>query len=204
MSVDLREHWNSVYQKLGPEAVSWYEAEPTTLDLVAAAADGEDAWILDVGGGASCLVDRLLDRGYARLAVADVSRAALDAAQRRLGSRADQVRWLEQDVRALELDFGVDVWHDRAVFHFLTAGQDRERYRDRLLEALRPSGHVVLSTFALDGPTRCSGLDVARYGAGELAEALGPELSLVSARARSHTTPAGGEQRFIQAVLRRS
>jgi len=130
--------------------------------------------------------------------------AALEAARLRLGPRADRVRWLEQDVRALELDFAVDVWHDRAVFHFLTSALDRERYRDRLLEALHPTGHVVLSTFALDGPSRCSGLNVVRYGPEQLAEVLGPGLSVISARARTHTTPAGGEQRFVQAVLRRS
>jgi len=202
--VGPREHWDAVYRRLGPEAVSWYEAEPTTLDLVESAAAGKDAWILDIGGGASGLVGRLLDRGHAHLAVADVSRAALEAARLRLGPRADRVRWLEQDVRALELDFAVDLWHDRAVFHFLTAALDRQRYRERLLKALRPTGHVVISTFALDGPSRCSGLEVVRYGPEQLAEALGPELSLVSARARTHTTPAGGEQRFVQAVLRRS
>jgi len=201
--VDLREHWDGIYHKLGPGSLSWYEAEPTTLDLVVAAAPGRDASILDVGGGAPLLVDRLLDRGYTHLAVADVSEAALDAARARLGARAEQVRWLAQDVRELEACFAVDVWHDRAVFHFLTAAVDRDRYRDRMLATLRPGGHVVLSTFALDGPPKCNGLDVVRYDVAQLAKMLGPELRLVDSRARAHTTPAGREQRFIQVLLRR-
>jgi ubiquinone/menaquinone biosynthesis C-methylase UbiE len=156
-----------------------------------------------VGGGASSLVDRLLDQGYRRIIVADISEVALDAARRRLGERAPHATWLVTDARKLRLPEQVDVWHDRAVFHFLTSDEDQEAYLSSLRRALRVGGYVVLATFGLEGPERCSGLPVERYDAAKLAHRLGPDFELLRSIDRRHVTPSGGAQQFVYAAFRR-
>ena len=159
--------------------------------------------MLEVGGGASALVDGLLDRGYVNVKVVDLSQRALTQVQERLGSRASGVSFHQGDARTLRLDRLVDIWHDRAVFHFLTAEEDRSAYLDTLQRTLRPGGHVVLATFSLDGPEKCSGLPVQRYSAETLGRTLGKSYRLIRSLDRTHVTPTQKEQRFTYAVFRR-
>jgi SAM-dependent methyltransferase len=157
-----------------------------------------------VGGGASVLVDRLLDRGFTNLAVLDVSARALSVARERLRERSGAVRWIEGDVRERVLDRdSVDLWHDRAVFHFLTAPGDQRAYVEHLAHALRSGGHAIIATFALDGPEKCSGLNVSRYSAATLADTLGERFELLRSTERTHTTPAFREQRFTYTLFRK-
>ena len=166
------------------------------MELIGAVAPAKDSRIVDIGGGASRLVDCLLEDGYEHLTVVDVSEAALQAARERLGVRAESVTWRAADVRNLRLPEEVDVWHDRAVFHFLTSEGDRARYKDRLSSVLKPGGSAIIATFALEGPEKCSGLPVARYSAESLASELGDQFALVDARRHLHTTPWGATQAF--------
>lgn len=202
--MDVKAHWEGVYRDHAPEQVSWYERVPVaSLDLVAEAGLASDAALLDVGGGASSLAGELVDAGHTDVSVADVSAAALEAARRRLGDRADRVEWIEADVRSHEFGRRYDLWHDRVVLHFMVERRDRDRYLDVLRRTLRPGGHLIVAAFGPDGPTRCSGLTVTRYGEDELARALGPEFEPVSARLAIHQTPSGGTQQFLYAHLRR-
>jgi SAM-dependent methyltransferase len=165
---------------------------------------GPEASLIDIGGGDSTLVDVLLDRGYRRVTVLDLSAAALERARTRLGSRGDAVTWLEGDATRANLPpAAFDLWHDRAVFHFLTSEEDRVRYVRTASLALKPSGTLIMATFALDGPSKCSGLPVERYDAAALARALGHDFILQRALGDTHRTPAGSEQRFLYAVFRR-
>ncbi len=196
-AASTREHWNAVYGQKAEDEVSWFQPHPgTSLALVERCAAGRAARIVDVGGGASRLVDDLLDRGYEDVTVLDVSDAALERARRRLGARAARVGWVACDVTRWEPDRAFDVWHDRAAFHFLVRPEDRAAYRSVLLRALRPGGHAVVATFAADGPERCSGLPVARWEPETLAAELGPGLRLVDWEREEHRTPAGKVQRF--------
>ncbi len=159
---------------------------------------------MDVGGGASLLVDRLLDQGSSNLTVIDLSARALSLSRERLGERGRSVRWIEADVRQPVLaPSSVDLWHDRAVFHFLTTPDDKRAYLDHMTRALRPGGHAVIATFALDGPLKCSGLEVSRYSPATLAEAMGGGFDLLRSEKRTHVTPAGREQRFTYALFRK-
>jgi SAM-dependent methyltransferase len=200
-----KEHWQRVYATRAPESLSWFQAEPSlSLEWIEAATPDRDAPILDVGGGASTLVDGLLDRGYRDLTVLDLAAPALDAARRRLGARAGRVSWREADLLAEPLAAAsVALWHDRAVFHFLVDAADRARYAERAAHAIRPGGHALLATFAADGPRRCSGLEVRGYAAPELALELGTSFELVDERREEHRTPAGAVQRFQYVLLRR-
>jgi SAM-dependent methyltransferase len=173
------------------------------LDLIGAVAPARESTIVDIGGGASLLVDYLLDRGYCDVMVVDVSAAALDAARTRLGLRADVVTWIVADARYVRLPRQVDLWHDRAVFHFLTDEVDRQAYLDSARAALRVGGHLVMAVFGLGGPDRCSGLPVEQYDAEKLGGSLGPEFQLVRSLRRQHLTPGGATQEFVHAVLRR-
>lgn len=194
---DPKTHWEAVYHDRDPVEVSWYQDEPAmSLRMIRAAGIRPGDPLIDVGGGASLLVDRLLDEGFSRLAVLDVSRTALQAARRRLGERAHRVTWYEADATAFDPPVTFALWHDRAVFHFLTEPADRRRYRDALDRALKPGGAVVVGTFAPDGPTRCSGLPVVRYAADGLARELGAGYRLVEEDAEVHHTPSGKDQRF--------
>lgn len=196
--MNRQEHWNQVYQTKGTDDVSWYQRRPDlSLALIAASSVSKDAGIIDVGGGASTLVDFLLDDGYSRLAVLDLSGAALSHSRSRLGARAGGVEWFEADVTSFEPPHRFGLWHDRAVFHFLTAADDRRGYVATLRRTLQPGGTVVLSTFALDGPPKCSGLDVMRYDEQAILAELGAEFLLQEVRRETHITPWQTEQRFI-------
>lgn len=194
-------HWNEVYAHKEPDAVSWYQREPAlSLELIGRAGVPAGARIVDVGSGASGLVDRLYDRGY-RVTVLDLAESALERSRTRLGARAADVDWIVDDVTSWQPDRTYDLWHDRAVFHFFTDPADRAGYRRALEAGLAPGGHAVIATFAPDGPERCSGLPVVRWSAEELADELG--LLLVAELREAHRTPAGGIQSFTWALLRR-
>ena len=174
------------------------------MEFIGAVAPKPDAAIVDVGGGASLLVERLLDQGFTNLAVLDVSARALSIARDRLPDRSASVRWIEGAVRRPVVEPGsIDLWHDRAVFHFFTSPEDQRAYVEHLTRALRPGGHAIIATFALDGPPRCSGLDVARYSAETLAGTLGEGFELLRSTERTHVTPAAREQRFTYALFRK-
>jgi SAM-dependent methyltransferase len=199
-----QDHWQNVYTTKGEQEVSWFQETPSaSLDLIANLPLVPDSSIIDVGGGASRLVDHLLDRGHCDLTVLDLSEAALSAARGRLGARAERVAWIAADVTRWQPARRYALWHDRAAFHFLTEHDQRIAYRDVLTSVLEPGGYAIIGTFALDGPERCSGLPVARYDADGLQRALGSAFELVHSRRHSHATPGGSEQRFQFAVFRR-
>jgi trans-aconitate methyltransferase len=202
-STGERQHWERVHAGAEPHELSWFQSEPSTsLELLDALGVGPDASLVDVGGGSSRLVDRLLDRGFADLTVLDVSEAALAAAQARLGARADAIAWLLADVREWRPERRYDVWHDRALLHFFVDLPDRERYAETLRGAVAPGGAVVIATFAPDGPETCSGLPVRRHDAGAIATLLGPGAELVAERRDEHVTPRGRVQPFTCAAFR--
>jgi SAM-dependent methyltransferase len=195
---DVRSHWEKVYQTKRPDEVSWYRPHlNVSLALIADATQSRDAHVIDVGGGESTLVDDLVAHGYRHVSVLDVSRTALEVAQTRLGRAADVVEWLCGDVTTLPLpQHRYDVWHDRAVFHFLTGAADRMAYVNQVAHAVKPGGHVIVATFGPDGPTKCSGLDVVRYDADALHDEFGAKFRLVQHLSEQHRTPTGNVQQF--------
>lgn len=197
--MDAKLHWEKVYSSKGPQEVSWYRPHlDASLALIERALKDRDSSLIDVGGGESTLVDDLLLRGYKNLTVLDVSSEAIEFTRRRLGSAAEQVRWIAADICRIELDSqAYDLWHDRAVFHFLTAKEQRAAYVRQVLRAVKPGGHVILATFGPQGPTKCSGLDVVRYDAPSLGEEFGPRLRLVESFTEQHGTPFGTTQQFL-------
>lgn len=198
------DHWNRIFTSKGERDVSWFEAMPAvSLELLEAAGLDEDTCVFDVGGGDSHLVDYLAARGLQCLAVLDVSGAALERARSRMGAAAAVPIWIEADVSGPWSLKPMDIWHDRAAFHFLTDPSDRAAYRAHLLETLKPGGSAIIATFALDGPETCSGLPVMRYSPETLARELGPALELVESRPHTHTTPWGTTQSFQYSRLRR-
>ena len=204
--MDDKQHWETVYETKPPDTVSWYSPHlETSLALIERAAPGHGAAILDVGGGASTLVDDLIGRGYRDVSVLDISTAALDIAKRRLGAAASKVDWLVTDILLAKLQpQRYDLWHDRAVFHFLTAQDRRQAYVQQLVHALKPGGHAVIASFGPEGPQRCSGLDTARYDAAALARVLGPGLTLMDSMLEMHPTPSGTNQQFLYTLFRRA
>ncbi|PZV04106.1 MAG: SAM-dependent methyltransferase [Cyanobium sp.] len=201
-----KKHWETIYATKAPESLSWYQAHADdSLRLLQAAGLPLDAAIIDVGGGASTLVDDLLNLGYQRITVLDLSGTALAVTKERLGARAAAVQWLEADILTATLpDQAYDVWHDRAVFHFLTSPADQQAYVQAVLQALKPGGTLLLETFAEDGPTTCSGLPVVRYSPVRLQETLGNAFSLLSHERFSHRTPGGAEQHFLSCRFQRT
>ena len=196
-------HWERVYAD-GCEDVSWFQARPDlSLHLIKSSGVAKDAGIIDVGGGASSLVDCLLDEGYSPLAVLDISPTALRYARDRLGSRARLVNWFEADVTTFDRPRRFGLWHDRAVFHFLTDAAERRAYVQILRRTLTPDGTVIIATFAMDGPTRCSGLPAERYDARKISDELGPEFSLIEEVSEVHRTPSGTGQAFSYFHFRR-
>lgn len=202
---DKRQHWEAIYSGRSPLEVSWYQKEPSlSLRLIDSCSLEKDAAIIDVGGGASLLVDRLLDQGYTRLAVLDISPTALSFARNRLGPKAQSIEWFEADITAFQPPHPFSLWHDRAVFHFLTEASDRRRYTEVLQISLKPGGHLILAAFAIGGPTTCSGLDIVQYNADKLRAELGDDFKLVDEDAETHTTPAGAKQSFSYFHLQKS
>lgn len=203
-NIERRAHWENVYQTRGEREVSWYEESPSiSLDYIRATGAKPGASIIDIGGGASRLVDTLLDEGFEAVTVLDLSEKALATSKARLGARGAKVQWVAADVTTWEPSQTYDVWHDRAAFHFLTDPKDRAAYAARVLRAVRPGGHVIIGTFALDGPERCSGLPVVRYDAASLGKILGPSFKLIESRNHGHQTPMGAIQRFQFSWFRR-
>jgi len=190
-------HWDNIYERTSPLEVSWFQSVPAlSLRLIQAAAPGKDEPLVDVGGGASVLVDCLLREGYRRLAVLDISARALALARARLGDAASQVEWFEADVTDFTPPHPFRLWHDRAVFHFLTDPADRRGYMETLNRAVPPGGHVIIAAFAVGGPTRCSGLEIVQYDAARLGAELGPGFRLLEEAGELHRTPGGQEQKF--------
>jgi SAM-dependent methyltransferase len=201
--MDAQAHWEKVYTEKAPNAVSWYRPHlETSLALIERVASRSSA-IIDVGGGESTLVDDLLSHGYEDVTVLDISRKAVDANKRRLGSASERVHWLVADITKSELPrFTYDVWHDRAVFHFLTAPHDREAYVHQAANAVRPGGYVIVSTFGPEGPTKCSGLDTVRYDAESLHREFGVHFRLLESLKELHQTPFGTIQQFLYCSCR--
>lgn len=196
----MQAHWDHVYRTKAPDQVSWFRPHlEISLDLIERCAAGNrGASIIDVGGGASTLVDDLIGRGYMNITVLDISQTALDIARNRLGSASDLVQWIAADVTEADLPVGpVDVWHDRAVFHFLTRQEDRVAYVRNVARSVRPGGHVIVGAFGPEGPLKCSGLDVVRYDADSLHDEFGPDFRLVESRKEIHETPFGTTQQFV-------
>ena len=195
--MNRKEHWNQVYQTKAPDDVSWFQSRPAiSLKLIKATRIGKDQGIIDAGGGASVLVDFLLDAEFTKLAVLDISAAALTNARKRLGARAGMVEWYEADVTGFKPSRRFNLWHDRAVFHFLTVKAHRQKYVETLKRTLAPDGHVIIATFAIDGPLKCSGLPVARYDTSAISAELGNEFQLLEQVDEAHVTPWNTEQKF--------
>jgi SAM-dependent methyltransferase len=197
--MNVRNHWEKIYATKSSESVSWYRAHlETSLALIERAAPARSASIIDVGGGESTLVDDLLARGYRNLTVLDVSPTAIEFTRKRLGSASRQVRWLIGDIAEIHLEpHAYDLWHDRAVFHFLTTRERRQAYVRQVTCAVKPGGHVIVSTFGPEGPTKCSGLEVMRYDAESLHSEFGGCFRLVESSKELHQTPSGTTQQFL-------
>ena len=203
-SSDTKVHWERVYAATNADEVSWYQAQPElSLSLVEATAIDRDAAVIDVGGGTSTLVEYLLDGGYRGVTVLDIAANAIQRARTRLGDRASRVIWLVSDICEGLPERQYDLWHDRAVFHFLTNEKDRDRYLTALKQALKPGGHLIIACFAANGPSRCSGLPVRRYGVESLSQTLGGQFVCEEARREAHQTPGGTIQGFIYCRFRR-
>lgn len=201
---DRTAHWQNVYATKGETEVSWFQDRPAiSLEMIRAASPDRAAAIIDIGGGASRLVDALLQGGYRNLAVLDLSANALDIAKKRIGATASTVDWIVADATTWRPAKTWDVWHDRAAFHFLTDPRDRAAYVERLRSAVAPGGHVIIATFAPGGPEKCSGLPVQRHDSASLSAELGPEFELVETRGETHHTPWHSTQAFQFSRFRR-
>lgn len=199
-----KQHWETVYQSKAADAVSWYRPHlDTSLALIEQALPDREAAIIDIGAGEATLVDDLLARGYRKLAVLDISAVAIDVARRRLGEAAAKVTWLVDDILQVPLPAQrFDLWHDRALFHFLTLPEQRARYVEQLTSALKPGGHVIIATFGTQGPVKCSGLDTVRHDRESLQRELGPRFRLIEQRSELHETPFGTTQQFFYGHFR--
>jgi len=202
--MNVKDHWDNVYRTRRSTEVSWFQPVPaTSLSLIERAAKDRTAAIIDVGAGASRLVATLLEQGYRRISILDVSAEALSISRAQLGDAGDSIEWILGDVTNAELPHqAFDIWHDRAVFHFLTAPEDRQRYVMQVQRTLRNGGHAVIATFADDGPLKCSGLNVARYSAEQLSQEFGSRFALVESRHEQHVTPSGVYQSFVYCLFR--
>lgn len=204
--MEPKQHWERVYSTKQTDQVSWFQPHAEqSLRMIQNTGVPRSGAIIDVGGGASTLVDDLLTHGYSNLTVLDISQAALIAAQQRLGDRAKRVQWLESDILKMKFPRHVyDIWHDRAVFHFLTHPEDRQAYVEAVLYAVKPGGHVIVATFAEDGPTQCSGLPVMRYDKDQLHAEFGNSFTLLQHEKEEHHTPFDTVQKFIYCYCRKS
>ncbi len=194
---DRKEHWDNVYKDKSPLEVSWYQKEPElSLALIKNTAVAKDQAVIDVGGGASVLVDRLVEAGFSHLSVLDLSDKALGVVRERLADKADMVEWYATDITEFLPPHPYAVWHDRAVFHFLTDGDGRAKYVAVLKKAMQPGSHVIIAAFAIGGPQKCSGLEIVQYDRAKLEGELGSGFKLVEEQSESHETPSGGLQKF--------
>ena len=202
--MDAKTHWEKVYTTKAPDQVSWYRPHlETSIVLIERSVSVRSASIIDIGGGESTLVDDLLARGFQNVAVLDVSQAAIDATKQRLGQVAGRVQWVTADITGVQLHpAAYDVWHDPAVFHFLTAPEQRAAYVRQVARSVKAGGHVIVSTFGPEGPTKCSGLDVVRYDAESLHEEFGTRFRLVESSKELHETPFGTTQQFLYCYCR--
>lgn len=200
-----KDHWEKVYTTKATDSVSWFQPRADlSLELIKSTGMALNAGIIDVGGGASTLVDDLVAEGYTDLTVLDLSGAALQAARKRLGAQESKVRWVEDDITRVDLPANrYDIWHDRAVFHFLTDPADRAAYVRTVMRSVKPGGHVIVASFAEDGPEQCSGLPVMRYSPGELHDQFGESFQLLIHCKELHHTPAGAVQSFVYCYCRR-
>ncbi len=198
-----QQHWNSIYQTKADTDVSWFESKPRiSLELIKAVSP-QQGRVIDVGGSTSRLVGALLATGFGAVTVLDISATALELAKTRLGSQADRASWIVADITQIR-DLGqFELWHDRAVFHFLTDPEDRRKYVELATRSVRAGGHLIIGTFALNGPEKCSGLEICRYDSAELCNELGPRFQLLQEQPYVHVTPAGKEQQFIYCVFQR-
>ena len=202
---DAKAHWEKIYQEKRPEEVSWFQQDPAkSLELIHYAGIPKTGSLIDVGGGASRLVDKLLEEGYQNLSVLDISAQALDYAKQRLGPKAGLVHWIVADATNWTPDREYDLWHDRAVFHFLTEKAGRDGYTARVKSALRPGGSLILAAFAKDGPDKCSGLPVRQYDSRMVREEFGEGVEFVQESSETHRTPWGKEQKFGFFLLKRT
>jgi 2-polyprenyl-3-methyl-5-hydroxy-6-metoxy-1,4-benzoquinol methylase len=202
--VDAKTHWEKVYATKAPDAVSWYRPHlETSLALIERATAGYSASIIDIGAGESTLVDDLLATGYENITVLDVSQTAVDVTKKRLGLLAKKIDWIVGDITQVQLEpFAYDVWHDRAVFHFLASTEQRAAYVRSVAKAVNPGGHVIVSTFGPEGPTKCSGLEVMRYDTESLHNEFGTRFRLVESLKELHRTPFGTTQQFLYCYCR--
>ncbi len=197
--IDEKLHWENIYKTKSSKEVSWFKSHlEKSLELILKLNLSKDVQIMDIGGGASTLPDDLLAKGFKNITVLDISSEALKVSQNRLGSKQSQIRWLEADITKTFLESNrYDLWHDRAVFHFLTDLSDRKKYVAQLKHSLKPNSHVIISTFSLKGPLKCSGLEIVRYSPETLRAELGKEFKLVESQEEEHSTPFGTTQAFI-------
>ena len=193
-----KDHWERVYKKLSSTEVGWYQAFPErSLNLINNTCLGTDCRIIDVGGGTSRLSEHLLDQGYQNLTVLDISGNSIEKTKSQLGEKSREINWIEADVTKYNFMDQYDIWHDRAVFHFLTKAEDRKGYINALNQALKLNGHLIIATFSLDTPPKCSGLSVVRYSPESLQNELGENFNLVETSKDNHVTPSGVSQNFI-------
>lgn len=195
----MKEHWENIYKTMKADQVSWFQPHLSkSLDLILKTGIGTEANIIDVGGGASTLVDDLLEKGFSNISVLDMSVNALEVSKKRLGKKVDQVDWIEGDITTVKLPKNhYDLWHDRAVFHFLTKKLDRNQYVKTLSKTVKPNGHVIISTFGPEGPLKCSGLNIVRYSGEEIKKVLGNAFQLLESIKEIHKTPFDTEQEFM-------
>lgn len=202
--MEAREHWEQVYQTKAPTAVSWYTPHlEASFNLIKNVASNLDSPIIDVGGGESTLVDDLLLAGYTDISILDISQTAIDVARMRLGNQANLAKWIADDITQASLPRSYyEVWHDRAVFHFLTDAQQRLDYVRQVSESVKVGGHIIISTFGPEGPVKCSGLDVVRYNSESLHEQFGKRFKLIDSKTQIHHAPSGAAQQFLYCYCR--
>jgi SAM-dependent methyltransferase len=203
--MNRKSHWENVYQTKDVDQVSWYrEHLENSIDLILETKVGKEKAIIDIGGGSSTLADDLLKFGFFDITVLDISAKALENSRRRLGKKAESVKWLVADITETQLPQNhFDVWHDRAVFHFLTDAKDRRKYAELVRRSITDGGHIIVASFGLGGPKKCSGLDVVRYSPESLQNEFGEDFELVKTISETHATPSGSTQEFIYCLLRK-
>ena len=203
--MNKKSYWENVYTTKPHDQVSWYRGHlDNSLKMILQTGVGKDAAIIDVGGGSSTLVDDLLDHGFADVSVLDISGTAIAKSKQRLGSRSYRVNWIEADITEVTLsEEHFDVWHDRAVFHFLTDAEDRRKYVELVVRTLKPGGHIIVASFGLEGPDKCSGLDVVRYSPESMHDEFGDDFKLMRSLEETHKTPFGTTQEFVYCYCRK-